>query len=189
MEVIGASRPGILPLAGSHRPLALATCALAAPKELYMVRLTSRVSAVALASARLSLFALCAFMPAQAFAGPAEDAAPVFTSWKAAYDANDNVAVAKLYATDALLRGTRSRDVTAGREPITKYFTVVVGTGNKVEFREPSNRKRSGAARSRGHAGKAGRSSAGARGAVPASVERSRPHPQHGDTLKRMASK
>lgn len=86
--------------------------------------------------ARILLVALLAVAPTQVFAGPAEDAGPLFTRWKAAYDANDNVAVAKLYATDALLHGTRSRDVTVGRDAITKYFTVVVGTGNKVEFRE-----------------------------------------------------
>ena len=82
------------------------------------------------------LLALLVFIPAQAFSGPAEEADAFFARWKVAYDANDNVAVAKLYAIDALLHGTRSRDVTVGREAITKYFTVVVGTGNKVEFRE-----------------------------------------------------
>ena len=85
---------------------------------------------------RILLVALLALAPSQVLAGPAEDAGPLFARWKAAYDANDNVAVAKLYATDALLHGTRSRDVTVGREAITKSFTVVVGTGNKVEFRE-----------------------------------------------------
>lgn len=85
---------------------------------------------------RVLLMALIALAPTPVFAGPAEDADSLFARWKAAYDANDNVAVAKLYATDALLHGTRSRDVTTGREAITKYFTVVVGTGNKVEFRE-----------------------------------------------------
>lgn len=85
---------------------------------------------------RLVLVTLLSLVPAQVYAGPAEDAGALFARWKAAYDANDNVAVAKLYATDALLHGTRSRDVTVGREAITKYFTVVVGTGNKVEFRE-----------------------------------------------------
>jgi uncharacterized protein (TIGR02246 family) len=82
------------------------------------------------------LLALLVLIPAQAFSGAAEEADAFFARWKVAYDANDNVAVAKLYATDALLHGTRSRDVTVGREAITKYFTVVVGTGNKVEFRE-----------------------------------------------------
>jgi uncharacterized protein (TIGR02246 family) len=74
--------------------------------------------------------------PAQTFAGPVEDADAFFVRWQAAYDANDNVAVANLYATDATLHGTRSRELTVGREAITKYFTVVVNTGNKVEFRE-----------------------------------------------------
>ena len=80
--------------------------------------------------------ALLVLAPAQTFAGPVEDADAFFVRWKAAYDANDNVAVANLYATDATLHGTRSRDLTVGREAITKYFTVVVNTGNKVEFRE-----------------------------------------------------
>jgi uncharacterized protein (TIGR02246 family) len=85
---------------------------------------------------RLMLIAFLALIPTQVLAGPAEDAADLFTRWKSAYDANDNVAVAKLYATDAILHGTRSRNLTLGREAITKYFTVVVGTGNRVEFRE-----------------------------------------------------
>lgn len=85
---------------------------------------------------RILLVALLALAPTQVFAGPAEETGQLFSRWKVAYDANDNVALAKLYATDALLHGTRSSDVTVGRDAITKYFTVVVGTGNKVEFRE-----------------------------------------------------
>lgn len=85
---------------------------------------------------RVLLMVLLALAPTQVFAGPAEEAGPLFARWKHAYDANDNVAVAKLYTTDALLHGTRSREVTKGRDAITQYFTVVVGTGNKVEFRE-----------------------------------------------------
>jgi len=88
------------------------------------------------ALARVLLIALFALTPTLAFSGPAEEADALFARWKAAYDANDNVAVAKLYATDAILHGTRSRDLTLGREAITKYFTVVVNTGNKVEFVE-----------------------------------------------------
>jgi uncharacterized protein (TIGR02246 family) len=88
------------------------------------------------AISRLVLAALLVLVPVYAFADPAKEAEGLFAQWKAAYDANDNVAVAKLYATDAILHGTRSRDLTVGREAITKYFTVVVGTGNKVEFRE-----------------------------------------------------
>jgi uncharacterized protein (TIGR02246 family) len=89
-----------------------------------------------LAFARILFVGLFALAPTQAFSGPSEEADALFARWKVAYDANDNVAVAQLYATDAILHGTRSRDVTVGREAITKYFTVVVGTGNKVEFRE-----------------------------------------------------
>ena len=86
--------------------------------------------------ARVLLVAFFALAPTQVFSGPAEEADAIFARWKVTYDFNDNVAVAKLYATDAILHGTRSRDLTVGREAITKYFTVVVGTGNKVEFRE-----------------------------------------------------
>ena len=86
--------------------------------------------------ARILLLTLLALTPTRALSGPAEEADAFFARWKAAYDANDNVAVANLYATDAVLHGTRSRDLTVGREVITKYFTVVVKTGNKVEFVE-----------------------------------------------------
>ncbi len=85
---------------------------------------------------RLLFVVLLALAPSQAFSGPAEDAGTFFAKWKAAYDANDNVAVAKLYAEDAILHGTRSRTLTIGREAITNYFKIVVGTGNKVEFVE-----------------------------------------------------
>jgi uncharacterized protein (TIGR02246 family) len=85
---------------------------------------------------RALLMACFALVPTQVPAGPAEDAAALFAQWKAAYDANDNVAVARLYTTNAILHGTRSNNVTVGREAITKYFLVVVNTGNKVEFRE-----------------------------------------------------
>src|SRR5215510_1378855 len=86
--------------------------------------------------ARAMLVALLALIPSQLQAAPADDAAAVFAKWKTAYDANDNVAVAKLYAPDAILHGTRSNSMTIGREAITNYFNMVVGTGNKVEFRE-----------------------------------------------------
>ncbi len=84
-----------------------------------------------------SLFAVFfTILSTQVFAGPAEDASAVFAKWKTAYDANDNVAVGKLYATDGILHGTRSRTMTIGREAITNYFKIVVGTGNKVQFVE-----------------------------------------------------
>ena len=75
-----------------------------------------------LACARAFLVALFALAPIQAISGPVDDADAFFARWKAAYDANDNVSVAKLYATDASLHGTRSRDLTVGREAITKLF-------------------------------------------------------------------
>ena len=89
-----------------------------------------------LAFARVLLVALFALAPTRVLSGPVEEAGALFARWKAAYDANDNVAVAKLYAPDAILHGTRSRTLTVGREVIATYFTVVIGTGNKVEFRE-----------------------------------------------------
>jgi hypothetical protein len=61
-----------------------------------------------LAFGRVLLVALALIAPTQAVAGPAEDAGALFTRWKAAYDANDNVAIGKLYATDAILHGTRN---------------------------------------------------------------------------------
>jgi uncharacterized protein (TIGR02246 family) len=89
-----------------------------------------------LASSRFILAILLAFVPVQAFSEPTEEVGAVFEKWKAAYDANDNVAVAKLYAEDATLHGTRSRILTVGRDAITNYFKIVVGTGNKVQFVE-----------------------------------------------------
>lgn len=85
---------------------------------------------------RLLLAVVFVLAPGQAFSGPAEDAGALFAKWKTAYDANDNVAVAKLYTEDAILHGTRSRTLTIGREAITNYFKIVVGTGNKVQFVE-----------------------------------------------------
>lgn len=69
-------------------------------------------------------------------AGPAEDATGMLGRWKAAYDANDNSALGRLYTSEAVLHGTLSRDMTLGREAITKYFTIVVGSGNTVDFLE-----------------------------------------------------
>jgi uncharacterized protein (TIGR02246 family) len=88
------------------------------------------------AFARALTVALFALAPTQVLAGPPEDVAALFARWKAAYDANDNVGVASLYTPDAILHGTRGRTLTVGRDAITKYFTVVVGTGNKVDFVE-----------------------------------------------------
>lgn len=85
---------------------------------------------------RLLLAIVLALIPVQAMSGPAEEAGALFAKWKAAYDSNDNVAVAKLYTEDAILHGTRSRTLTIGRDAITNYFKIVVGTGNKVQFVE-----------------------------------------------------
>jgi len=82
------------------------------------------------------LTVLFALAPGRAFSGPTEDASALFAKWKITFDANDNVAIGKLYAEDAILHGTRSGTLTIGREAITNYFEIVVGTGNKVQFIE-----------------------------------------------------
>jgi uncharacterized protein (TIGR02246 family) len=79
---------------------------------------------------------LFALAPGRAFSGPTEDASALFAKWKIAFDANDNVAIGKLYAEDAILHGTRSGTLTIGREAITNYCEIVVSTGNKVQFIE-----------------------------------------------------
>ena len=65
---------------------------------------------------RVLLVVLLALAPTRLFAAPAEEAGPLITRWKNACDANDNVAVAKLYTTDLLLHGTRSSDETGGTQ-------------------------------------------------------------------------
>ncbi len=84
----------------------------------------------------LVLTVLFALAPGRAFSGPTEDASALFAKWKITFDANDNVAIGKLYAEDAILHGTRRGTLTIGREAITNYFEIVVGTGNKVQFIE-----------------------------------------------------
>lgn len=94
-----------------------------------------------LTSLRLFFAAIVMSISGPAFAGPIEEVGAVFTQWKTAYDANDNVAVAKLYTEDAILHGTRSRTLTIGRDAIANYFKIVVGTGNKVQFVEQQLRE------------------------------------------------
>ena len=105
-------------------------------KCIHPIRKTTMGGMFIPAFAGVLALALLALAPTQALSGPPEEAAAVFARWKAAYDANDNVAVAILYARDAILHGTRSNTLTIGREAITNYFKVIVGTGNKVEFVE-----------------------------------------------------
>jgi hypothetical protein len=64
----------------------------------------------------LVLTVLFALAPGRAFSGPTEDASALFAKWKITFDANDNVAIGKLYAEDAILHGTRSGTLTIGRE-------------------------------------------------------------------------
>jgi uncharacterized protein (TIGR02246 family) len=85
---------------------------------------------------RVALLVLACTFPACVIAGPAEDSEAFLVRWKAAYDKNDNVALSALYAANATLHGTRGRNLTVGRDEIMKYFTPVVGSGNKMEFRD-----------------------------------------------------
>ncbi len=69
-------------------------------------------------------------------AGPAEDANAALARWSAAYTANDPEAITKNYWPDAILLGTVSPIISIGTDAITKYFSVVKGTGNKNEIGE-----------------------------------------------------
>jgi uncharacterized protein (TIGR02246 family) len=77
---------------------------------------------------------LLALAPAQALAGPAEDAAIVIDKWSATYSANDPEALVKLYAPDAVLLGTRSPIMSVGAAGIAAYFKRLKGSGNKNEI-------------------------------------------------------
>jgi uncharacterized protein (TIGR02246 family) len=105
-------------------------------KSIYQIRKAMTGGVFMPALAGLLALALFALAPTRALSGPAEEAAALFARWTAAYDANDNFAVANLYAQDAILHGTRSNTLTIGRGAITEYFKVIVGTGNKVAFVE-----------------------------------------------------
>ena len=69
-------------------------------------------------------------------AGPAEEANAVLDQWSAAYTSNDPEAIAKIYASDAILLGTVSPIISIGTEAIQKYFLAVKGSGNKNAIQE-----------------------------------------------------
>ena len=79
---------------------------------------------------------LVVLLPAQALAGPAEEASAVIDRWAAAFNVNDAEAVVKLYAADGLLHGTSSPTLNAGTSAISEYFKVLPGSGNKVTIGE-----------------------------------------------------
>ena len=85
---------------------------------------------------RYSLVTLLVLLPAQALAGPAEEASAVIDRWAAAFNANDAEAVVKLYAADGLVHGTSSPTLNAGTSAIGEYFKVLPGSGNKVTIGE-----------------------------------------------------
>ena len=80
---------------------------------------------------RFTTFVLLMLTPAAALAGPAEDANAVIDRWSAAFNANDQEAVVKLYAPDAVLLGTVSPVINEGTEAIRAYFKILPGSGAK----------------------------------------------------------
>src|SRR5262249_31020685 len=75
---------------------------------------------------------LLGLLPAQALAGPAEEARAVIDRWAAAVNANEADAVVKLYAPDGLLHGTSSPTLNVGTSAISEYFKTLPGSGTKV---------------------------------------------------------
>jgi len=75
---------------------------------------------------------LLVLLPAQALAGPAEEASAVIDRWAAAVNANEADAVVKLYAPDGLLHGTSSPTLNVGTSAISEYFKTLPGSGTKV---------------------------------------------------------
>jgi uncharacterized protein (TIGR02246 family) len=74
---------------------------------------------------------LLVLLPAQALAGPAEEASAVIDRWAAAVNANDADAVVKLYAPDGLLHGTSSPTLNVGTSAISEYFKTLPGSGTQ----------------------------------------------------------
>jgi len=83
--------------------------------------------------------ALLVLLPAQALAGPAEEASAVIDRWAAAVNANDADAVVKLYGADGLVHGTSSPTLNVGTSAISEYFKVLPESGNKVTIGDPTH--------------------------------------------------
>jgi uncharacterized protein (TIGR02246 family) len=79
---------------------------------------------------------LLMLLPANTFAGPAEDASAVIDRWAAGSSANDADAVVKLYTSDALLQGLSSPKLYMGSEAIREYFRTAPESGKKVTIGE-----------------------------------------------------
>jgi uncharacterized protein (TIGR02246 family) len=79
---------------------------------------------------------LLMLLPANTFAGPAEEASAVIDRWVDGMSANDADAVAKLYTSDALLHGASSPKLFTGSEAIREYFRTASESGNRVTIGE-----------------------------------------------------
>jgi uncharacterized protein (TIGR02246 family) len=79
---------------------------------------------------------LLMLLPANTFAGPAEEASAVIDRWVDGMSANDADAVVKLYTSDALLHGISSPKLYTGSEAIREYFRIAPESGNKVTIGE-----------------------------------------------------
>jgi uncharacterized protein (TIGR02246 family) len=86
--------------------------------------------------ADLTTVAMLMLAPTMAMAGPAEDANAVIDRWSATYSANDQEALVKLYASDAVLLGTVSPVINVGTEAIRAYFARLPGSGNKNKIED-----------------------------------------------------
>ncbi len=82
------------------------------------------------------LVTLLTLLPAQAFAGPAEDAGVVIDRWAAALSANDIDALLTCFAPDSLMQGLTSAKLVTGREAIGEYFRAAPENGVKVTISE-----------------------------------------------------
>ena len=83
-----------------------------------------------------ALFILCAIGCALSVAGPADDACRLTESWAAGFNANDPVALTKLYSPDTTALGLVSPSLVEGTDQIRTYFSNLPGSGFKVSLGE-----------------------------------------------------
>lgn len=79
---------------------------------------------------------LLILLPANASAGPAEDASTIIDQWADGLSANNADTVLKLYTSDALLHGISSPKLYTGRDAIREYLKIAPESGNKVAIGE-----------------------------------------------------
>ena len=72
-------------------------------------------------------------LPSFAQAGPAEDAQAAFSKFYAAFVAQNQAAVAAMYAPDAQFYGTLSSELVTNPEGVLKYFTVALDRPDIVQ--------------------------------------------------------